>query len=153
MPQTTRLFFLLIAVSLFTASLLGCEAKPADAAKEDAKPKIVWEQKHDETLAAAKEAGKPAIIDFTATWCAPCQQLEKETFSDPEVIAALQRFATVRVDGSGDMELVEPYMERHGVEAFPTLVFVDSKGNTLTDPRVTDFVPPKALLTMLEKVK
>jgi len=39
------------------------------------------------------------------------------------------------------------------VVAFPTVVFVDSKGNTMAEPRVTDFVPPAELLLMLDKAK
>ncbi|PIW02624.1 MAG: hypothetical protein CO108_06485 [Deltaproteobacteria bacterium CG_4_9_14_3_um_filter_63_12] len=152
MQHRRGIFVFLIALFLLVLGF-GCEGTPKDDSRAATKASIEWNLKHDEALAAAKEAGKPAIIDFTASWCAPCQQLERETFSDPKVIEALQRFATIRVDGSGDMEAVEPFMERHEVVAFPTVVFVDSKGNTMAEPRVTDFVPPAELLLMLDKAK
>ena len=38
-------------------------------------------------LAAAKAAGKPAMLDFYADWCVSCKEMEKFTFTDPAVHA------------------------------------------------------------------
>ena len=114
---------------------------------------IVWRGDHDAALAEAAKAGKWTIIDFAADWCAPCKRLDKETFSDPAVIAALEAYVTVRVDGTESVDDVAKEMDRHGVETYPTVVFVSPDGTTLTTPRVEDFMGPKALLSLLKEVK
>ena len=35
--------------------------------------------------------GKPAVVDFSASWCLPCLELDEKTFSDPRVREALSR--------------------------------------------------------------
>src|SRR5262249_5151512 len=47
-------------------------------------------------LAAAKSAGKPAMLDFYADWCVSCKEMEKFTFTNSDVRAALGSFVLLQ---------------------------------------------------------
>ena len=45
---------------------------------------------YQEALAAAKEQGKPLLIDFTGHGCVNCRKMEENVWSDPQVLARLK---------------------------------------------------------------
>lgn len=49
-------------------------------------------------LETAKRENKPVVLDFRADWCLPCLQLEREIFSQAEVLARQNEVLLLRVD-------------------------------------------------------
>lgn len=134
-----------VALMAALAALTGCRAE-AEA------PEVQWRSDYEAALAEAKAAGKPAVIEFTASWCAQCQQLKRETLEAPEVRRALQGFVAIRLDGTASVEAIEAWMTRHAVEAFPAVVFVSSRGEVLAAPRVEGPLSPAAFVALLQEV-
>ncbi len=67
-------------------------------------------------------APSPVLVDFTATWCAPCQRLA------PIVQALAGEFAGQIVVGKLDVDENPTTAQRYEVRAMPTLmVFVDGE--------------------------
>ncbi|HSV74588.1 MAG TPA: cytochrome c biogenesis protein CcdA [Chthonomonadales bacterium] len=84
---------------------------------------IRWEPYTAESAAAARETGRPILVDFTAAWCAACKQLERETFSDPRVGAAARRFVALRGDMTnfGGPESLE-WRTNYSIQGLPTVL-------------------------------
>jgi thiol:disulfide interchange protein len=82
----------------------------------------------------ARRTGKPLLYDFAADWCAPCQMMQREVFSDPSVADRIERmFVPVRVidrrqeEGHNPAE-VDSLQQQFRIESFPTLVVVSADG-------------------------
>jgi thiol:disulfide interchange protein DsbD len=100
---------------------------------------------------AASEA-RPLLMDFTASWCAACKEIEKLTFSDPRVKEEAGRFLAVKVDATNDEDpAVEATMRSLGVVGLPTVILFDQQGKEAQ--RFTDFVDAERFLSALERVK
>jgi thiol:disulfide interchange protein DsbD len=119
------------------------EARPAHAD---------WE--HD--LLAAKErarsAGSPLLIDFGASWCQACGELERHTFSDPRVVAEGLRFVKVKVDLSPGQDVKQgtTWLQGYGARGLPLVVLHDSTG--AESARITEFVEADRMLELLRAV-
>jgi thiol:disulfide interchange protein DsbD len=51
------------------------------------------------SISEAEADGKPLLIDFAASWCLPCKEMEIQTFHDPTVEPDLAgRFKLVKID-------------------------------------------------------
>jgi thiol:disulfide interchange protein DsbD len=90
----------------------------------------------DAKLAAAKAAGRPALVDFYADWCTSCKELEKYTFTDAQVTELLQAADLIRVDVTDDSAL----LERFGVVGPPTLLFFSKDGSEQRNRRIVGYV-------------
>jgi thiol:disulfide interchange protein DsbD len=80
----------------------------------------------DRELAAAQAAGKPLLFDFYADWCVSCKEMEKYTFTDPSVQAALSGFVLLKADVTANDDVDQALMRRFGIVGPPgTLFFAD----------------------------
>jgi thiol:disulfide interchange protein DsbD len=102
--------------------------------------------------ATAKSEERPMLVDFTATWCGACKELDKLTFADPAVSREAGRFVAVKVDATDDEDpVVAQTMESLKVVGLPTVLLFDSQGKEVR--RFTDFVDAKNFLTALRSVR
>ncbi|MEN9786262.1 MAG: hypothetical protein RLZZ299_1526 [Pseudomonadota bacterium] len=93
-------------------------------------PTVTWMSDEAAARARAQAEGKPLLIDFTAEWCAACHELDRYTFSDPAVAAAIREgFVAVRVDCTDRADAaVTAIQQRYGVLGLPTVVVARPDG-------------------------
>ena len=103
-------------------------------------------------LDAALKGGTPAMLDFTANWCAPCHELERNTFTDPRVRAAARSFRKFRVDLTRyDSPEAERWRRDYGIHGVPTVVFMAPDGSEVRTARVEGFLPPDRFLERMRQ--
>jgi len=104
-------------------------------------PDIAWLTNEPEAVAKAQAEGKPMLIDFGASWCTACKELEHQTFPDPNVRAEAQRFVALRVDATDDEdEEVIRLKDKYKVVGLPTVIMLDKNGKEVV--RFNEFVKP-----------
>ncbi len=81
---------------------------------------------NNETFEQLKQAGKPIVIDFWATWCGPCRRVA------PLIEQLAQEYADKVNIGKCDVEESEDVATQFGVTSIPTIVFLDANGQLVS---------------------
>jgi thiol-disulfide isomerase/thioredoxin len=103
---------------------------------------------YDDFLREAKNMKRPIMLDFWASWCGPCKKLENETLANPNFASYLNSnymVYKVDIDSFDGMAIAD----RFAVDAYPTLILLDSK--TKFVGRYRGFFPADYLKNELEK--
>ncbi|MBJ80825.1 MAG: hypothetical protein CMH60_05845 [Myxococcales bacterium] len=114
---------------------------------------IAWYTNHDQALAEALKAKMPVMIDFTAEWCQACKELDEKTYTAPSVMREAERFISLKVDSTDMDDEVNRLFEKYNILGLPTVLFIDSSGEPIDDPRVTGFVEADRFLLLMQKIK
>ncbi len=112
---------------------------------------LPWNHYSGESMEEILSQGKPVFIDFYADWCAPCKQLDRETFSDSRVQAKSTAFYLLKVDCTKPDAATRAFMALHQVTGMPTLVFVKPDGQEISSLREIGFVNAERFLDSMEK--
>ncbi len=101
---------------------------------------VQWLPYSETVLNQAQQESKPVFIDFYADWCAPCKELDKQTYSTPEVVALSKQFVMLKVDlTSSEDPLAENLRKKYQARGVPTLVFLTPDGKEIANLRGTGF--------------
>lgn len=101
----------------------------------------------DQVLASAK---KPVMLDFYADWCVSCKEMERLTFSDARVQAAMQDMHLLQADVTANSEQDRALMKRFSLFGPPGIVMFDASGNEVQQARIIGYQPPEKFLRRLE---
>jgi thiol:disulfide interchange protein DsbD len=101
----------------------------------------------DAAFAQARTQHKGVMVDFSATWCTPCEEMEL-TFGDSEVYTAItDDFVTLKLDVSKGDEHDLALRKRYGAVTLPSVVFLDTDGHVLG--RVSKLLGEDAMLDVV----
>ncbi|GAB2875102.1 protein-disulfide reductase DsbD [Pseudoduganella ginsengisoli] len=103
----------------------------------------------DQVLAAAN---KPVLLDFYADWCVACKEMERMTFTDSRVQAALQAMQLVQADVTANNPEDRALMKRFQLFGPPGIILFNAGGKEVPQARVIGFMPAAAFLSQLRHV-
>ena len=76
----------------------------------------------------AKAQKKLIFVDIYTTWCGPCKEMDKKTFTDPSVGDKFNaRFINYKIDAEKGFGI--NLAKRYNVTSYPTCLFIDANEN------------------------
>jgi thiol:disulfide interchange protein DsbD len=99
-------------------------------------------------FAKARAEGKGVMVDFSATWCVPCSELEL-TFGDDDVYDLITKnFVPLKLDVSKNSATDEEIKARYDSETLPSVVFLSTDGHVVG--RVRQMMEPEPFQAILK---
>jgi thiol:disulfide interchange protein DsbD len=113
---------------------------------------IAWESSEVAARSRAASEHKPLLVDFGASWCGACKELDEKTFPDPRVRSEGGRFVSLHVDATDDDDPeVARVRKKYGVtEGLPVVLLFGNDGAEAF--RFTEFVPADRFANALAQV-
>ncbi|OQC47814.1 MAG: Thiol:disulfide interchange protein DsbD precursor [Candidatus Marinimicrobia bacterium ADurb.Bin030] len=111
-----------------------------------------WQTYSLPAFESALEAKRPILLDFHADWCIPCKELNKYTFSDPEVIRLSQNFALFQIDLTGKVTPeIQTLLEKYDIKGVPTIIFINRNGREVENLRLLGFEKPDSFIHRMQR--
>ncbi len=104
-------------------------------------------------LAFAKQNNQPVMLDFYADWCISCKEMERYTFSDPQVKAALSGFHLLKADVTANDADDKTLLKRFDLIGPPSIIFYDRSGQEQRNLRLVGFMEATAFRQHAELVR
>ncbi len=140
---------LLLATGLALAASTVAPPPALHSTVDDEHGAIDWfEGSFDELITKATAEKRIVFLDFWTDWCGYCKKLDKETFSDARVAAAMEDILCYSIDA--ESESGAPLAARFAVEGFPALILLNPDG-TARDI-IGGYLPPDAFLEEIARV-
>jgi len=96
--------------------------------------------------------GKPVMLDFYADWCVSCKELERYTFSDPQVQARFASMLMLKADVTANTADHAALLKRFSLFGPPGIIFFDKNGKEIKGMRVIGFQPADKFVAVLDRV-
>ncbi|HPQ94647.1 MAG TPA: protein-disulfide reductase DsbD [Thiolinea sp.] len=109
----------------------------------------------DRLLAQARQNQQPVMLDFYADWCIDCKRMDRNTFSNPEVIRSMSQSGLLlaKADVTENNADAIALMQRLGIIGPPSLLFFDRDGRLIPELRTIGYTRPEDFLQILERLK
>ena len=90
------------------------------------------------------------MLDFYADWCVSCKEMERYTFNDPAVQAALAEVVLLQADVTANDEHDKALLSRFEIFGPPTIAFFGPDGAERRNYRLVGFSPAAAFRQHVE---
>jgi thioredoxin:protein disulfide reductase len=98
----------------------------------------------DRAVAAARAHDRGVMVDFSAAWCTSCKEMERYTFTDPGVQAALSGTTLLRADVTDNTADDQALLKHFGIFGPPTIAFYGPDGQERREYRVVGYMKAQA---------
>ena len=95
----------------------------------------------ERAVAQATSRGQPVMLDFYADWCVSCKEMEKYTFSDPEVQAELEDVVLLQADVTANDAEDQALLKHFRIFGPPSIIFFGPDGQERRPYQVVGFMP------------
>ncbi|MFH1728933.1 MAG: cytochrome c biogenesis protein CcdA [Pseudomonadota bacterium] len=113
-----------------------------------------WSVSEEGIIEESISNNKKIMIDFYASWCMACKELNKVTFSNEDVKKEFADFVKIKVDMTkGGSAYDQELQYKYNVKGYPTLVFIDSKGKERKDLKVVGFKTPEEFIEIIQQIQ
>ena len=129
--------------------IVGCEKQ----VNEDSRHGIQWGNNLDSAFTIASNSNKIIMIDFMAEWCPPCKKMDKNTFSNTNIINKSNKFIAVRIDVDKQQNIAEQYngnARKYGGIGIPNILFLDKEKKNIR--HIVGFHDVDQLLGIMDSV-
>jgi thiol:disulfide interchange protein DsbD len=105
-----------------------------------------------ELEAALAQSTRPAMLDFYADWCVACREMDRFTFSDPEVAQRLAGLVGLKVDVTANNAEDRALLKHFGLFGPPGILFFEPGGKEMVNARVIGYQNAQRFVTTLDEV-
>ena len=125
---------------------VACELQAPPAFK-----KVGSVQELQRDLADAQAKNQNVMVDFYADWCASCQEMALDTFSDPKVSAALAQIMLIQVDVTQNSLADQALLRQFNLIGPPAILFFGPDRQERKAYRVVGYLPSDQFLTIVNQ--
>ncbi len=101
-----------------------------------------------DALDRARTENRLVMVDVYTDWCGWCKKLDRETYGDVRVAAALKNVISIRVNAEKGGESVAA---KYGVRGFPTVLFLSASGDVVR--KVEGYVDADEMLRIVASLR
>ncbi|NMG67872.1 protein-disulfide reductase DsbD [Azoarcus indigens] len=96
-------------------------------------------------------ADRPVMLDFYADWCVSCKEMERYTFTDPQVAERMSRMLLLKADVTANTGEHKALLKRFGLFGPPGTIFFDAAGQERQGLRVVGFMRAQPFAEILDR--
>ncbi len=136
-------------IGLLAILILPCLAATAGTDRQiiAAAPTLTWQRDLHTSMTQAKTNNKFVLIDVYTDWCGWCKRLDRDTYTNSDVIAYLNKtFICVKVNGD-DPTLGNWVTRKYQVNGYPAIIVLAPSGQL--KGKIDGYAPPTAFLQQL----
>ena len=93
----------------------------------DTYAQVLWFNDYDFASKTALKENKFIVMDFWATWCGPCVEMDREMWGKPEMNSLADNFIPLKIDVDRNRTLASKF----GATSIPKVVIIDPAGNVI----------------------
>jgi len=106
----------------------------------------------DHAVSTAAAQGRAVMLDFYADWCTSCKEMERYTFTNPQVRQTLAHLTLLRADVTANSADDQAMLKRFGIFGPPTIAFYGNDGHERSSYRVVGYMQAPAFAQLLARV-
>jgi thiol:disulfide interchange protein DsbD len=108
-------------------------------------------QELSQALARSAASGRPTLLDFYADWCVSCKEMERYTYTDPQVQQKLAGVNLLKADVTANTDEERALLRQFGLFGPPGTLLFDAQGREIRSARIVGYEDAQTFLASLKR--